>query len=583
MNNKRINEIFSYINERNKETDHKLVVGRIESSLENGNWGHSIISTVFVPRFYSEKLLSSEERTDCFTRYYGISEINRPEDLFEDKLHYSGIGSDKLEPLSISWNQHNKHVYYCDIKFLMYYNLISRNSNEITYWDNPSMPKFGVVEIMSTSDYSVEKGYTPAYILMDRDYVEDFSYLKNSLVFEFYFEERNIKNIDEELERLLGVTSNVTYLEDGNYIKIMRSHGSRGKYNIQMWGKRCILDPKKSPISNPGELSLKWPGIEDTYTEREIKGLLDCSIFLKDEYLKSFENNDEYRLDPESGSVDYQGWWGIGSIGRVGRDYVELDLRKMYEGLPEALLIQLHPYAVEEEIVKTSITNLGERNIGLRAKEVITEYIHMFDCIHGIFSSKNLNYTIKDLCSYNPKDIKYYCWYHFPELREIGNTISLEASESYFCSRCSKLLTFFESIKEKPIRRLLVKLGVSAESINDKRAFKLLESLFIIINFISETGITIDTLNSDSIDTLDFNVQLESISFLFHLNDIRIYDSHRKDGRTYEAYIKALKYFDIDSNYMKSNGWGLALDKVYDRIIESEKALVVLLESMKEA
>jgi hypothetical protein len=43
-------------------------------------------------------------------------------------------------------------------------------------------------------------------------------------------------------------------------------------------------------------------------------------------------------------------------------------------------------------------------------------------------------------------------------------------------------------------------------------------------------------------------------------------------------YNKALEYYDIDKDFMKSRGWGIAIDKVYDDIIELLERITYMID-----
>ena len=88
--------------------------------------------------------------------------------------------------------------------------------------------------------------------------------------------------------------------------------------------------------------------------------------------------------------------------------------------------------------------------------------------------------------------------------------------------------------------------------------------------------------STEIIKRINFPIKLEEISFLFFLYDIRTYASHRVGTDTIKKYEESLKFFNVDKEYMKSNGWGIAIDNVMDKIINcQEKLIEILREYMK--
>jgi len=222
------------------------------------------------------------------------------------------------------------------------------------------------------------------------------------------------------------------------------------KYNIQVWGRQVILIPKSLPISNPKPINLKWPGFEDKLSKEDARRLNDDYVYILDHYLIEYENRKEFTLYPESGSINYQNWWTLSFCQREGRDYVRCELRKLYEGVPTEITKEINKYAVEKEIVDENISKFGNRNIASRARKIIYGYLDLFSALAKLFTSVELFYDDEELCSFSKEKIDYYGWFHFMELRKLGNVAKLESTENEFLNRCRDLYSLFESIKEKP-------------------------------------------------------------------------------------------------------------------------------------
>ena len=92
-----------------------------------------------------------------------------------------------------------------------------------------------------------------------------------------------------------------------------------------------------------------------------------------------------------------------------------------------------------------------------------------------LFISVELFYDDEELCSYSKEKIDYYGWFHFMELRKLGNVAKLESTENEFLNRCRDLYSLFESIKEKPLRAFLRKINIQTDEIESFKANKILE------------------------------------------------------------------------------------------------------------
>ncbi|PKP61977.1 hypothetical protein CVT91_01105 [Candidatus Atribacteria bacterium HGW-Atribacteria-1] len=581
----RIDEIFSYINERKNPERNKITIGKIESSTINSYWGTSYLSTALVPLFYLDKLMESEEEAGHEVEYIGPIPIEKITDLFLEKYYIRGLLNDKihLEPLVLSWRKHNKMVYIPEPKFLMQYALVARNSDQKTYWDDPSIPRYGVIEVLPTSEYKIKNGNTLAKVEAEREYLEDYAFLKKCAIVEFYFEERWINTIEPELEKMLQKESSIMISEKNKKIKLSKSESDKGNYNLQMWGRQNILIPKKKNITEPESIILNWPGYKEKCTEEDARKSGIDYVYLKDHYLQEYENRKEFKIYPENGIVNYQGWWEISFCERMGRDYVRFELRKLYEGIPKYITKEINKFAVSKEEVDQNIKKYGKRNIGLRAKELIYSYLDFFNILSQLFSFFDSSYNDMELCSYSKHDIEYSGWHHWMELRKIGNVARHDFIENDFLDRCNILMSFFESIKEKPLRAFLKKIKVDNEKIESKKSIKLLEILMKVVKVSTSSGLTIKTSIIEILNRVNFEKGLDEMSFLYYLYDIRVYASHKVGADTVKKYEESLEFFNIDKEYMKSNGWGIAIDNIMDKIIKSQERLIEMIRECIES
>lgn len=584
-NMNRIDEIFSYINERKNPEKNKITIGKIESSTINSYWGTSYLSTALVPLFYLDKLMESEEEAGHEVEYIGPIPIEKITDLFLEKYYIRGLLNDKihLEPLVLSWRKHNKMVYIPEPKFLMQYALVARNSDQKTYWDDPSVPRYGVIEVLPTSEYKIENGNTLAKVEVEREYLEDYAFLKKCAIVEFYFEERWINTIEPELEKMLQKKSGIVINEKNKKIKLLKLVSDKGNYNLQIWGRQNILIPKKKNITEPESIILNWPGYKEECTEEDARKSGIDYVYVKDHYLQEYENRKEFKIYPENGIVDYQGWWEISFCKRMGRDYVRFELRKLYEGIPKYITKEINKFAVSKEEVDQNIKKYGKRNIGLRAKELIYSYLDFFNILSQLFSFFDLSYNDMELCSYSKHDIEYSGWHHWMELRKIGNVARHDFIENDFLDRCNILMSFFESIKEKPLRAFLKKIKVDNENIESKKSIKLLEMLMKVVKVSTSSGLTIKTSIIEILNRVNFEEGLDEMSFLYYLYDIRVYASHKVGADTVKKYEESLEFFNIDKECMKSNGWGIAIDNVMDKIIKSQEKLIEMIRECIES
>ena len=74
--------------------------------------------------------------------------------------------------------------------------------------------------------------------------------------------------------------------------------------------------------------------------------------------------------------------------------------------------------------------------------------------------------------------------------------------------------------------------------------------------------------------------RLGNIAPMFTLNGLRLADGHQLSVGEPTAQASNLKVFDIEPDKFR-NGWGLALDRVYDEIAKSLQDAAKLLQSVQ--
>ncbi len=227
---------------------------------------------------------------------------------------------------------------------------------------------------------------------VERDYIEGYALLKKCVVGEFYYEERWVKNKNDKLETLLGDEECITKRETNKKIQITKGTSPLGLYLIQVWGRRKILEPSVVSKTHSKPLVLDWPSFKPSCIKDEaIRSHMFDYVYAKDDYLIPFENEDMYTINPTTGSVSCATSWSISYCQRIGRDFVRFELKKLYEDLPTDLIIEINKFAISEEEVKHNISEYRDRNIGIRAKELIYGYLEMFNLLSELFKRCGVN------------------------------------------------------------------------------------------------------------------------------------------------------------------------------------------------
>lgn len=555
-----------------RPADEYVTIGEITSDPVNNFKGNRMLYTALVPT----------ENLDTVLDAVGglISDVRTapPERAFKPDGSYSPqfwidlpTGKLRFESLVNKWDNHNKLVLLPDNAFLMCYRLIPEVLKDgSTSWHDLNRPVYDVVRVTPLSRYKVVEGYTTARVTVLRDYLEDYLSLKECVAVATFFDERYSTD-DSEVAALMG-NLGMSVKQPGREMWFKSLDVDFANQISQVSASDTLMIPHGQPITHPVEPSLQWPDHNGFITGNgwgQFKTLERA--FVKDEALLAYQDRPEFDVHPESGSVGYESRWAFSYCNRYGRNHIAFELRKLYESAPEEVIKHFHTFAVSEAVADKEVQTHGKRNVGVRAKEFVEAYLDFTKTLSDLADALGIVATQEDIGKLNRSEIDYKGWWTFKDLKPIGRIIPLTLSFTDFLSRCKDLFEIFKALQKSHLLQVLVKLGLDKNQKvgPDKQPITKFESLKLAATVCQLAHLCIDSgisLVGDSgliIAEWDTEAKLDEFNPLFALNGLRIAAAHNVlDDKVEDA----LEVFGIDKATCH-NGWGLALDKVYDEVI----------------
>lgn len=470
------------------------------------------------------------------------------------------------EPLIPSWKSNNRTAMVLDPGFAMTYGLIPRAvADGSVHWDNPAEPEFDIAVVSPPSVYEDHRE-TGAHVSISRDYLQDYLTLRKKVLVEVFYITRRGAH-DETIEQMLGARGRLSEKQANREIDIMRE--SDGGHFVQCWGARILARPAGLPITeNPLDgKGLEWPGLAGEVTARSVHKFRarDGLVCVKDEVLKAYEGREGFQVFPESGGVKFGGQWSVGHTARVGRDIIQVEVRKLYEGAPARVVQHWNSHAVE-------CPNLERiqavRNIGTRSKELVGMFAALGTRLTELGQKLDLeDVSAEDLIGLDPAKLDYSGWWNGPFVEPVTRHIPFALTRDEFLHRCSALdKVLVEALSERYLRRMLNKIGKQDDT--DKfKGLKLLDRTLCLAVVANQAELSLLQTRSEIVERFskDGCDPGTPLGKLFALNDLRQMASHRKE---IDALLPgALQRFGIDIG-TTAKGWGTALDTVYDGLIE---------------
>ncbi len=560
------------------DTDEQIRIGYLSSDPRDGNPGMVMIHTALVPINRVDEVLNAPGGIGWTVSCWGpLPDVDEGQ-TYDSSIWIAGPNGagDRLEPLVVSWEMHNRTVMMPDNGMLMCYGLCPRVTSgpDTIIWDNPGGPDYDVVKVQPLSRFTVPSKHSGAYVTISRQYLEDYASLKGCAVVAVFYEDRHCTS-DNDIDEHVDWQKGASFDFPGRRLQFTANEYHKDKpVFCRLWGRQLVLIPSCRPVAMKIMPELEWPGYPGVMTEQRASQIgLYHYVYVSDQVLDEFEGNPEYVTNPEYGSVYYDGRWSFPEGHRVGRDYVAYDLLRLYECSP--FIIQLlHRHAVDEGLVNAQEKALGQQNIGKRASSLVQAFLQLGDELARLGRCLGLPLTGKDLVTFDFENVKYTGWWNMPELAPLGWRASIDMTYNEFLSRCSIIYQMIEGIDERQIRLLLCKVGLPEDKLRDFRSIKLFACLMSCCQISKKTGLGI--CSSEISIRWDKDAQLEALDPWFALVCLRNTSDHlRNDERKIRA---ALDTLGIQQNSTKA-GWGLALDKVYDKLTDSITELTTMLKN----
>jgi hypothetical protein len=211
----------------------------------------------------------------------------------------------------------------------------------------------------------------------------------------------------------------------------------------------------------------------------------------------------------------------------------------------------------------------GNRNVGVRASEFVYSFLEPADTLSGLSNDLGLVFTPEDISQFSVEEVKYKGWWTFANFRSIGHVSPLTMPFPDFLARCKDLFAVLDCQRKSPLLQIVVKLGLDKLKVSGFESLKLLSTICQLSTLANSQGLSLVEYSIHAADQWDTTATIDGLKPLFALNGLRIASAHNllnEDGK------KALDVFGIDSAACH-DGWGRALDRVYDDLIKSLRSV----------
>ncbi len=471
---------------------------------------------------------------------------------------------EKVDPFVFSWESANNITFQPDPMFLLTYGLTPRLTESVIHWDDLGKPLMDIITSIPKSVYEFPV-YSKSYVQIRKDYLQDYLMLRKKSLIQVYCETR-ILPLNQELKELLGGNRFFEKTTKYNHFRIQKI--SEDKIHTEVTGYRQIDLGNTVPFSkwDKKEKLHIWPGYDEPISRKNAKHW--DYVYVSDEVLDIYEQDDKYDVYPESGGVGYKNQWSVSQASRVGRNHIRLELFKLYEGTPSEVIAYWNKFSVEESKVDFDAENIAEKS-----KRLVYTYLGFAEWLSAIiYNYFDTFFTTEQIIKLDRKRLNYYGWFNDESIKPITYHLAHKLSRQAFLYRSKKLQLFLvENLVEKNIRKIAVdilRIDLSKFKQNENEVFRSIKLLNLILNYIriaNETGLNFKN------DSVEINLRLEKeivemelTKILNAINILRQLDSHQAGTTSDSKMDKVLKTFGIETNEVNDNFLD-ACEIIYDK------------------
>lgn len=561
-----------------------VTIAEISEAPVRGFVGYRKVSSALVPLSIVAEVLHSTAPTGHDVESYG------PLPIVDDEgpPHRSGFWIEgiergtRFEPLINSWRGSDTDVVVPDNSLLMVFGLVPRQTGQTgkseLSWDDPHGPVYDVVRVSTVSDHQRPKEERQvAFVEIRRDYLLEYCRIKQAAAVAFYYEQR-WSDGDASFDHVMAGRDNEDFHLPGRLLNLqIHSHrlDGRGRQYAQVWGRRIVLPRGERRVIEVDDPALVWPDHAGTMTMQRA-GHEHLMAYVSDHVLRDYEGRPAFQIHPLSGGVSYRGQWYVSHCRRVGRNHIAVELKKLYEGSPRAVIEYWHRFAVPRATAYADWDSNGDRNIAVRVQELVEAYLAMTRTLTQLAEQFGLSFLQSDIGGYDSADVEYRGWWSIEGLSSLANVVPLSVTLEVFLDRAVDLVILWESIQESPLRNMVLKMGVDRKQLAELKSMKLLGALCQLATLCKDSGHRWPEDSMHIVAEWDKELRIPVLRRLFAVNQLRQKASHRTGAGFAASLANDLNAFGIKPA-AQAAGWGTAVDNLYDGLIEDFNAISALL------
>lgn len=436
------------------------------------------------------------------------------------------------------------------------------NEEQRLVYDDMALPAFGVAQGELSTHYHFGLQRNVRWT-MANEYLRRYLWLRGARGVRIVNYEAMLADHPDLRALLQGQTHQVFKPPRGPawYDLTIREH--KDGLLLQLLAAVEVITPVECPSQSADDL--RWPGLPKPVTHVSANAMRDEAVYLDDRFLERYEQNAFYEARPVGYfgtwycSPSYRGQWSFTECKRVGRNFIRVPMRKIYEAKPDSEIVHAHAYAVDQ--AKVAATDLTEEHIAAKTQRLLDAVLQLTDALSALGKVVGRPPPAKGLLDISRDELKANGWMAYPVLSKLAQVAPLDMTQQAFLARCKSVHEFWQRIPNGYLKELLVAAGCPKADVAPLGSLRLVQALF---NVVSELNAQLEKAEAfaSSIEPPLWKQPSAMMAPLFLTNDLRIADAHEAINKLPDA----LRKMGFDTASLNA-GYGRALDFVLDGVI----------------
>lgn len=539
------------------------VSSRFDSKPEAESKEHAYVTIAVVSEEKAEQQLSSLKGTMLVAESTPLIDKKGSCEQFNPSVE----GNDYVVA---SWGSGSWYSYNLAEKVWMALGLTPRclgNQEQRLVYDDLSAPSFSIAHGEVSADFYWAASRDILW-RMRNDYLRNYLWLRGAVGIRSFFYQGPISDC-AEVRQLMGGQRHVCIGNNTDWFTVdIREHA--GGLLLQVWAAVVALECTR--CEEPTADGLVWPGIEGAITRQSANAQVHSpTVYLDDRFLERYEQNLHFESLPHLWygrwvcNPSYRGQWAFTDCTRTGRNVIQVPLRELYKPKPDSEILHAHEFAITRE--EAQARGLEGEHIASKTHRLLTQLLNLGDNLCRLGQIAGLDRSPTDWVGFERAKLEYSGWSAYGQLGRLAQVAPLTMTQQAFLSRCKGLHEVWQRIPDGLIRRLLEAAGVPSAKCKDFKSLKLLEALLNVTQRLDAKQEQAQAFLA-KVEPEEWSARNPDMAPLFLNNDLRIADAHEAVSKCIET-LQCMG-FDVAS---LNDGYGLALDFVFDGVIQSFESI----------